>query len=123
MTYPTLSALLAAAAKAEAGSTYIDVPDTNSVRPIRQARLENELLEATRAAIPELESLLARLTWQPIDTLPCDDRIVLAWYDRGGHYDLLDADHDSSPQYWKERGWTHWLLLPEAPAAEVVGEK
>jgi len=54
--------------------------------------------------------------WQKIETIPCDDSLVLVWgLHNGGCIEVLDADHDSDPHFWKSHGYTHWMPLPEPP--------
>lgn len=45
--------------------------------------------------------------WKPIATAPCDDRFAwVRW--QGGKEEMTDFDHDSDPEWWAERGATHW---------------
>ena len=52
--------------------------------------------------------------WQPIETAPCDDSVVLVFWD-DFYATLEDLDHDSDPTWWKKRGATHWMPLPAPP--------
>jgi hypothetical protein len=54
--------------------------------------------------------------WQPIETAPCDDTIALVYW-RDGNMSVSDLDHDSDPQWWAERGATHWRPLPDPPSS------
>ena len=64
--------------------------------------------------------------WQPIETAPHEDLLVLGWYEgdvwkqeialasAGTHYQNVYSDH------WAHGRATHWMPLPAAPEA-VVG--
>lgn len=54
-------------------------------------------------------ALLPPAEWQPIETAPCDDTWAMVRYTDGGVM-FEDLDHDSDPQWWAERGATHWRL-------------
>lgn len=59
----------------------------------------------------------AKVEWNPVSTIPCDDTwAVVKYWDGGTEYQ--DVDHDSTPQWWAERGVTHWRL----PTAEETDE-
>lgn len=74
------------------------------------ALLERGAILAEKAA-DEIDRLT---TWNPIWTAPCDDTMALVYFpDRG--VTICDLDHDSDPQWWAERGATHWMPLPEMP--------
>lgn len=45
--------------------------------------------------------------WQPIATAPCDDRYAFVRWASGAE-EITDLDHDSDPDWWAERGATHW---------------
>lgn len=50
--------------------------------------------------------------WRPIATAPCDDRYAwVRW--KNGEESIDDLDHDSDPQWWAERGATHWREATE----------
>ncbi len=51
--------------------------------------------------------------WQPIITAPCDDTWAIVRY-KDGTENFEDLDHDSDPQWFAERGATHWRLPTEA---------
>lgn len=60
--------------------------------------------------------------WRPIETAPCDDTLALVLYGDDGKaapypFNVYpeDLDRDSDPQWWKERGATHWMPAPEPP--------
>lgn len=62
---------------------------------------------------------LAKMRWQPIETAPCDDTLALVYFPNECYgIQIQDLDHDSDPQWWKERGATHWKPLPETPENE-----
>lgn len=55
-------------------------------------------------------------TWQPIETAPFRDTYaIVLWH--GGHVSYEDLDHDSDAAWWRERGATHWALMPPPLAA------
>ena len=51
--------------------------------------------------------------WQPIATAPCNDTWAMVKY-RNGTEEYCDLDHDSDPDWWAERGATHWRLPTQA---------
>lgn len=59
------------------------------------------------------------MEWQPIETAPCDDTFALVYW-QDGNMSVEDLDHDSNPQWWRERGATHWCPLPKPPGAECA---
>lgn len=68
-----------------------------------------------RAAADRIEALTQ---WRPIATAPCDDTDALVLW-RDGRRTVEDLDHDSDPEWWAERGATHWAhLLPTPPSPE-----
>lgn len=70
---------------------------------------------ALAAALPHL------VAWRPIETLPCEGRcVVILWATAG--ITIEEADHDSDPAWWAERGATHWLPLPAPPPSATGGE-
>jgi hypothetical protein len=54
------------------------------------------------------------MNWQPIETAPCDDHMVIIYWENG-MMSVEDLDHDSDPMYWQGVGATHWMPLPEPP--------
>ena len=75
--------------------------------------------ELSRAMVAEMErdALRKMMEWQPIETALCDDSDALVYFERPGAavMDVVNLDHDSDPAWWKERGATHWMPLPETP--------
>jgi hypothetical protein len=56
--------------------------------------------------------------WQPISTVPCDDTFVrVRWKD--GSETTEEMDHDSDPDWWAERGATHWRPTLDGEAIDV----
>lgn len=56
---------------------------------------------------PDAEAWIAATDRQPIATAPCDDRWAWVRWDDGTET-IVDLDHDSDPEWWAERGATHW---------------
>lgn len=59
----------------------------------------------------EIEAEFPLVTWYPIETAPCDDDLYLLWDGKYGQPQVVDLDHDSDPQYWEDRGFTHWARI------------
>ena len=53
--------------------------------------------------------------WRPIETAPFDDTMVLIFMPSGCQIWVDLIDHDSTPDWWRSRGVTHWMPLPEPP--------
>lgn len=50
------------------------------------------------------------LDWLPIDFVPRDDQPAwILWWDGRVTQDF--TDHDGTPEWWRERGATHWTPL------------
>lgn len=53
---------------------------------------------------------ISNVPWRPIETFPCNDLdILVIWKD--GRTTVEDADHDSDPQWWSERGAIGWVYI------------
>lgn len=78
-------------------------------------------LRAQRAAVPA--ALRAPREWQPIETAPTDGTIVLLFTDRVIQGPaLLTRQHVAvwNGSHWQPyiaNRWTHWMTLPDPPAA------
>lgn len=102
-------------AEAECDALRSDWALEQGLRSEADKARETAELRAERAEA-ECERLRALTEWRPIETAPCNDTFALVWDSlNGGHWAVVDLDHDSDPDWWRERGYTHWMPLPDAP--------
>lgn len=61
------------------------------------------------------------MTWQPIETAPKSDsfkdaiRILVFRGDLGFETQKIEIESSINWKWYKENGYTHWMLLPEKP--------
>jgi hypothetical protein len=80
----------------------------------RALALLNRVGDAAADALIKGEAAVTM--WQPIETAPFNDTCsIVLWH--GGHVSYEDLDHDSDAAWWRERGATHWALMPPPLAA------
>jgi hypothetical protein len=114
---PVQRALMAArqAVSYVEGGLGVAMPDDHEAKiTVRALALLDRVGDAAADALIKGEAAVTM--WQPIETAPFRDTYaIVLWH--GGHVSYEDLDHDSDAAWWRERGATHWALMPPPLAA------